>query len=732
MRENEKRYEIEDMSCASCAQTIESELNNDDSIQEASVNYASDVATVKSEGKIDDSHIRELVSNAGYTVAEDDSDGGINYKQLGIWGWILTTPIMILMIMGWLDISVLSSLQTNIAYLTLSTIVIFYIGRHVHTSAFKSLINNKAFNMDSLISIGTIAAFLTGLLVFAVPIENYAGVGSMIISSHLIGTYIEERAKGKANSAINELLSLRPDTAVRVTDSGQEEVGTDELSVGDVVLVKPGQKIPMDGVVIEGESSVDESMVTGESKPITKEEGDDVIGSTINQTGSIQVEITKTGQDTFLSEVVELVREAQGSKVPIQSLTNKITHYFVPSVLTIAVITFVLWMFAPDAMSSITTAVGGDALPWVQLSLEPLTLGVFATVAVLVIACPCALSLATPTALMVGTGKAAENGVIFRDGEAIQTMTEVDSIILDKTGTITEGNPSVTDVKAADKNTTEDVLTVAAAAESRSEHHIAAAILSHAEDENISYSEPSTFDSETGKGVSATVDGSTIHVGNELFMDEMNVKYDHLKDTANENEEAGQTVVFVAKEQEAIGIIGVKDPIKPDSKEAIQALKERGIDIWMITGDNEKTAQSIAQSVGISNIMSEALPKEKLQKTEELQEEGYKVAMVGDGINDAPALEKADVGVAIGTGTDIAIESSDVSLINGKLSDLVTSFQISGQIFKTIKQNLVWAFVYNLIAIPAAVIGIMHPVIAVIAMFTSSISVISNSLRLRR
>lgn len=727
-REN---FDIQDMSCASCAQTIEENLVESDFVEEANVNFADDRAVVEYQESKKRSDVAEVVENSGYTVSESEEENGIDYRTQSIKAWALIIPVMIGMVLKILGVGSIPDVYVNSVYLILSGIVVIYVGRDTHISAFRGLKNNRQFNMDALISIGTIAALSTGIMVFFYPIENYAGVGGMIMASHLVGTYLEDRAKGKASSAIDELLSLRANEAVLIEGEEQKEVSVESLGVGDTVLVKPGDKVPMDGKVVEGDTAIDESMVTGEPDPVSKEKGDEVIGGTVNRTGSVEIEITKVGDDTFLSEVVQLVKQAQGTKVPIQSLTNRVTHYFVPTVLLMALLTFTIWLGLTDQMINLASSVGAESIPWVNLDLGSFTLAVFATVAVLVIACPCALGLATPTALMTGTGKAAKEGVIYRDGKSIQTMTDIESVILDKTGTITKGQPSVKEIVTVDGYEKRNLVRNVASAESRSEHHIAESILEHAEEEEVDYQKPESFTSETGKGVKSTVNGNRILVGNRILMSENDIEVGKMGDVAEKYESRGHTVIFVAEESEIVGIISIADTLKQDSKSAIEDLKSMGADIWMVTGDNKRTAESIAQDIGIDKVISEALPQEKLDKTEDLQNNGEKVAMVGDGINDAPALEKANVGVAIGTGTDIAIESADVSLVNGGLSDLVDAFRLSNDIFGTIKQNLIWAFLYNIVAIPVAFLGLLHPVIAVFAMFASSLSVIGNSLRLR-
>jgi len=744
------------MSCTTCASTIEDSLEDVDGVEETSVNFATERADVTHDPDVSVESLVDAVEAAGYGVRDElledemeDEEELQELRQLAIRAWIVTSPIVLLMLFMWTPLEGLTGFQIDVAMFIFATIVVFYYGRTTHTSAIRG-IQNGTFNMDSLISIGTLVAWITGVLVLAthfdlVPqTENYAGVGAMIMASHNVGTYLEHRAKGRASSAIEGLMSMQAETAAVWRDGEEVEVPIDDVEIGDVMIVRPGEKVPLDGTVIEGRSSVDESMVTGESEPATKEEGDDVIGATVNQAGMIKVRAENVGDDTFLSQVVELVEEAQGTKVPIQAFTDRITNVFVPVVLVLAALSFVLWFLFPGGMGAVA-GLAEPYLPWVDLALDPLTLGIFAAVAVLVISCPCALGLATPTALMAGTGKAAENGILFRDGEAIQTMKDLDVVVLDKTGTITEGNHSVTDVAVGDHpavsvdgGTLEeselaerDVLRLAASAERGSEHPIGQAIIDHAEDQGIELTEPAAFDNVAGKGVQAEIDGRTVAIGNTKFFDEVDIPLAY-EDELHALEQEGKTTVLAGIDGDNVGVISTADTIKPESDDAIQELHERGLETWMITGDNERTARAIADEVNIDpdRVMAGVLPEDKINKVSELQSEGYNVAMVGDGINDAPALKQANIGVAIGTGTDIAIQSSDVSLVRGSLDALVDSFTLSEKIFAKIKQNLFWAFIYNVVAIPVAFFGLLHPVIAVIAMFTSSLSVITNSTRL--
>ncbi len=739
------------MSCATCASTIEERLQDVDGVGEVSVNFATERADVQHDASVSQQKLIQAVEDVGYGVRDEMLDDELEdeeelqtLKRMAIRAWIVTSPIVLLMVFMWTPLDLLSGTQIDVLMFVFATPVVFYYGRTTHASALRA-VRNGSFNMDSLIALGTVVAWATGVMVFVTPIENYAGVGAMIMASHLVGTYLEDRAKGRASAAIEGLLSMQAETA-RVERDGEElEVPVDEVEIGDVVVVRPGEKVPVDGEVIDGRSSVDESMVTGESDPVSKEEGDEVIGATVNGAGLLKTEAQKVGDDTFLSQVVGLVEEAQGTKVPIQALTDRVTNVFVPAVLTIAALSFVLWLAIPGAMESVASV--GAWLPWVDLALEPLTLAIFASVAVLVIACPCALGLATPTALMAGTGKAAENGVLFRDGEAIQTMKDIDTVVLDKTGTITEGNHSVTDVVVGENSAVRsdggvvegeelaerDVLRLAASAERGSEHPIGQAIIDYAEAQGIELAELRDFESVPGKGIEAIIDEKTVYVGNVKFFDEVGIEIPAFYESkVDELEQEGKTTVLVGVEDEVVGVVSTADTIKDDSYEAIDTLHQRGIETWMITGDNERTARAIADKVDIdpSRVMAGVLPQDKIDKVRQLQDEDKKVAMIGDGINDAPALKQANVGVAIGTGTDIAIQSSDVSLVRGSLGALVDAFTLSERIFSKIKQNLFWAFIYNALAIPVAFFGLLHPVIAVAAMFTSSLSVITNSARL--
>jgi Cu+-exporting ATPase len=554
----------------------------------------------------------------------------------------------------------------------------------------------------------------------------------MIMAFHLTGRYVEESAKGRASQAIRKLLELGAKTARVMRDGEEVEVAIDEVQVGDVMVVRPGEKIPTDGVVLAGESAVDESMATGESMPVNKQRDDEVIGATVNQEGLLKVRATKVGKDTFLAQVIKLVEEAQGSKVPIQALADRVTGVFVPAVMTIAALTFLVNLLFPGAMNSLVDL--GSFLPWVNPNLSAVTLAIVSMVAVLVIACPCALGLATPTALMVGSGMGAEHGILIRSGEAIQTLKDVAVVIFDKTGTITRGKPEVTDVvgTTSERMKSDQILRWAASAERGSEHPLGRAIVERAEAEGIRLDEPQGFQAIRGRGIKAEADGHQVIVGSRRLMEEEGLDPAPFEASLRRLEHEAKTAMLVAVDGQVVGVIAVADTLKADSADAIEALHRMGLETAMITGDNQRTAEAIAQSVGIDHVLADVLPDGKVAEVQKLQERFGSVAFVGDGINDAPALTQANVGIAIGTGTDIAIEASDVTLVRGQLTGVVEAVNLSRATFRKIKQNLFWAFFYNVIMVPLAVIGWMHPVLSEIAMATSSVTVVTNANTLRR
>jgi Cu+-exporting ATPase len=629
-----------------------------------------------------------------------------------------------------------SALAFDVGMIVLAAPVLFIWGWETVRGGYRSLLRGVP-TMDTLIAIGSTVAFATGFVAvaydlgYAPKLLNYAGVGAMIMAIHLTGRYVETKARGRTSAAIQKLLSLEAKTA-RVERGGAEvEVPIEEVDVGDILIVRPGEKIPTDGEVIGGHSSVDESLATGESMPVEKKEGDKVIGATINKEGMLRLRATGVGEDTFLAHVIRMVEEAQGSKVPIQEFADRVTAVFVPAVLAVAATTFIAWLLFPDFFRGIAEW-ASVFLPWVDPSLSRVSLAIFAAVAVLVIACPCALGLATPTALMVGTGMGAENGVLVRSGAAIQVLKEIDTILLDKTGTITRGEPGVTDLVAARGWRDVETLRYAASAESGSEHPIGAAIVAEAVARQLTVIEGTGFEALVGRGVRAQIDGQLVLVGNARLMKDEGVAVDELTGELSRLESEAKTAMFVAVAGRPAGVIAVADTLKDDSQAAVAQLKRFGLETVMLTGDNQRTASAIARAVGIDRVIAEVLPDQKVNEVKRLQGEGRLVAMVGDGINDAPALKQADVGIAIGTGTDIAIEAADVTLVQGDLSAVVRAIRLSHATFRKIRQNLFWAYFYNVIAIPVAILGFLHPVVAEAAMALSSINVVTNANRLRR
>lgn len=737
-KERSVSLNIGGMTCASCAQKIERALKKKKGILRGSVNLATEKARVTFNPElIDIQQITSLIENVGYQVlgTEDVSHDEERMKEArkrAFMTWVATIPIILLMTLMMLfgkAMSHSSMIVTDIVTILLSGAVVLWLGSQTILSAIRSMVHLTA-NMDVLITLGTITSYLTGLIkLFGVPIESYSGISAMIMSFHLTGRYIEVRARGKASQAIRKLLELGAKTAHIIVDDREVEIPIEDVRVGDIMVVRPGEKIPTDGEVVDGESFVDESMVTGEPIPVLKSPGDKVIGATINQQGLLKVKATKVGKETFLSQVIEMVEEVQASKVPIQEFADKVTAYFVPIVLIIAALTFIIWVIFPEQMGIIALK-ASNILPWINPSLGRLTSAIFATVAVLVIACPCALGLATPTALMVGSGVGAEHGILIREGSAIQLLKDVKAIIFDKTGTLTKGKPEVTDIIPAENFEFEHVLRLSSSVEINSEHPLSRAIVSKAQELGLELYEVRNFHSIPGKGVSGEINGSIVNVGNRKIVSGQ--LPDWAETELNRLEAEAKTTILVSKDNQVLGIIAVADTLKEDSEWAVKELKEMGIETIMLTGDNRRTADAIAKKVGITKVLAEVLPDMKVSVIRQLQEEAGIVAMVGDGINDAPALMQADVGIAIGTGTDIAIEASDITLIRGNLSSVVSAVRLSKAVFRKIAQNLTWAYLYNVLSIPLAIFGLLHPVIAEIAMATSSVSVVSNANSLRK
>ncbi|MBS3787462.1 copper-translocating P-type ATPase [Candidatus Bipolaricaulota bacterium] len=753
-QENEKEktdLDIEGMTCASCSQAVEGALADLEGVEEANVNLTTEKATLNfNPSEVSYGEFKQAVENAGYGVKEGSGSGGAEKERSKLeesqrkvdrakskmwWTWAFVAPIIAWMVPEMITgVKWPSPLVYDAGMIVLATPALFWMGRETLTSGFKSA-RHLAPNMDTLIMMGSATAYFTGYVTvlsqfdLAPHLLNYSGVGAMIMGFHLTGRYIETKAKGRASEAIQKLMSLEAKTA-RVERDGEEiEVPVDEVELGDLMIVRPGEKIPTDGVVKDGKSSVDESIATGESMPVEKTEGDEVIGATVNKQGVLKVEATGVGEDTFLSQVVRLVEEAQGTKVPIQNFADRVTTFFVPTVISIALITIALWLGFSGTFQGVATW-ASSFIPWVDPTLGIISLSLFAGISVLVIACPCALGLATPTALMVGSGMGAENGVLIRKGEAIQTMKDIGTIVLDKTGTITEGKPGVTDLISVN-GTEKEMLGLAASAEKSSEHPLGEAIVEAAEEKELEFKEVTDFSALVGKGVEAKLNGNRLLVGNRDLMESRDVDYELVKEKVKELEKEAKTAMLVAKDQEVLGVIGVADQIKEDSADAIEELKEFGLEPVMITGDNERTARAIAEKVGIDRVIAEVMPDQKRDEVMNLQDNGENVAMVGDGINDAPALKQANVGIAIGSGTDIAIEAADITLVKGDLSAVVKAVKLSEATFAKIKQNLFWAFFYNTVAIPIAVMGLLHPAIAEMAMAFSSVNVVTNSNRLK-
>lgn len=741
---------IEGMTCQSCVRSIEVNLGKEPGVNEVVVNLTTEKMRIKFNKKeIKLSQIRKKVESLGFKAVKDERDGDFDKKKLELkkkWyelmGMLFFGGVILYIAMGSMlgaslpEIIDLDKNPMNFAMIQLLfTLPVVYLGRRFYLVGFKVIFRNP--NMDSLIAIGTGAAILYSLYG---TLEIYMGNAAMahhlyyesavvILALISLGKYLEDVSKGKTSEAIKKLGSLRPKMAALMKDGEIIEVEVEEVEVGDIVLVKPGEKIPVDGIVIGGQTSVDESMLTGESIPVKKRTGDRVVGASINKNGSIQVETKATGEDTTLSHIIKLVEDAQGSKAPIARMADIISGYFVPVVILIAMVSSTIWYLA-------------GKLGWTELNNDPSIFALTIFIAVLVIACPCSLGLATPTAIMVGTGMGAKNGILIKGGEALETTHKLDYIIFDKTGTITLGKPVVTDIvegKGSREIDEEKLLKLAGSLETHSEHPLGEAIVEEVKTRGLELLKVDNFNSITGMGIAGVVEEKNILVGNEKLMIKNNIEVSpEDKERIDHLAKQGKTPMMVAVDGKFSGIIAVADPIKESSRKAIQNLKDMGIQVAMITGDNKKTADAIGEQVGIDMVLSEVMPEDKIEEVKKLQEKGYKVGMVGDGINDAPALAQANIGIGIATGTDVAMESADIVLMKSDLKDVAVAIELSRATIKNIKQNLFWAFGYNTLGIPVAagvlyIFGgpLLNPMIAGAAMAMSSVSVVSNALRLK-
>ncbi|MBN1059903.1 heavy metal translocating P-type ATPase [Clostridium botulinum] len=739
IKKNIKTYnlKVEGMTCSACANRVERVTKKIGGVQESNVNFATEKLTIVIDEDVTGySDIKTAVEKAGYKLekedkAKEDKKESNPAKELlnrFIISVILTVPLLIISMGHMVGMHLPSIIDPminplNFALIQIAlTLPVMLVGYKFYKVGIKNLFKLSP-NMDSLISIGTLAAFLYGI--FAIVKINqgnseyamhlYFESAAVILTLITLGKYLEAVSKGKTSQAIKALMGLAPKSATVIRNGIESIIPIEEVVAGDIVLVKPGEKLPVDGEVIEGSTSIDESMLTGESIPVEKEIGSNVIGASINKTGFIKYKATKVGKDTALAQIVKLVEEAQGSKAPIAKLADVISAYFVPIVIGLSIIAAVAWIVAGESIIFALT--------------------IF--ISVLVIACPCALGLATPTAIMVGTGKGAENGVLIKGGEALETTYKLNTIVFDKTGTITEGKPKVTNILV--NNITEnEILSLAASAEKGSEHPLGEAIVKEAEDRKLQLKEINKFNAIPGHGIEVLIDEKNIFLGNKKLMQEKNVDISSLDAQSERLSNEGKTPMYISINSELKGIIAVADTVKENSKEAIETLHSMGIKVAMITGDNKNTANAIAKQVGIDIVLAEVLPEDKANEVAKLQKDGDKVGMVGDGINDAPALAKADIGIAIGSGTDVAIESADIVLMKSDLMDVPTAIKLSKATIRNIKENLAWAFGYNILGIPVAM-GILHifggpllnPMIAAGAMSFSSVSVLLNALRLR-
>lgn len=721
---------ISGMNCAACAVKVEKKLNEIPGVTKASVNLATEKASISYfAGVIEVRDLKEAIERLGYQAQVVDDSLDVDKEREArereikrqqtyfLFSAVLSLPLILFMLAELLHWTWVPALFFNVYFqLALATPIQFVAGGQFYQEAYYALKNRSA-NMSVLVAMGTSAAYVFSLVVTfwghqIGQMHVYYEISAIIITLIILGKLLESIAKGKTSEAIKKLMGLQAKTARVIREGKEFDVPIQEVVVGDLIVVRPGEKIPVDGVIKEGFSAIDESMLTGESIPVDKKAGDQVIGATINKHGNFKFEATRVGKDTALAQIIKVVEEAQGSKAPIQRMADLISAYFVPAVIVIAIITLASWYLLGDPGN--------------------FTRALINFTAVLVIACPCALGLATPTSIMVGTGKGAEHGILIKGGEHLENAHKLDTIVLDKTGTITKGQPEVTDVISLAAYAENEVLRLAAITEKGSEHPLGEAIVKRGKEVLGELPDPQNFSAIPGHGVKANVQGKTILLGTRKLMRERNVAIEKAEETMAELESQGKTAMLLAVDGAAAGIIAVADTVKENSLEAIRELQRMGIDVVMITGDNKRTATAIAKQVGITHVLAEVLPEDKANEVQKLKAQGKKVGMVGDGINDAPALATADVGMAIGTGTDVAMEAADITLMRGDLRGIPASIKLSKATMRNIKQNLFWAFIYNTLGIPVAALGFLNPVIAGAAMALSSVSVVSNALRLKR
>ncbi|AQQ64386.1 MULTISPECIES: heavy metal translocating P-type ATPase [Bacillus] len=725
-------FTVSGMTCAACANRVEKRLNKLDGVNKATVNFTLESATVDfNPDEVNVNEMKSAITKLGYKleVKPDDQDASTDHrlqeierqKKKFIISFILSFPLLWAMVSHFSFTSFIylpDMLMNPWVQLALATPVQFIIGGQFYVGAYKAL-RNKSANMDVLVALGTSAAYFYSVYLSIQSIGSsehmtdlYFETSAVLITLIILGKLFEAKAKGRSSEAIKKLMGLQAKTATVVRDGTEIKILIEEVVAGDIVYVKPGEKIPVDGEIVEGKSAIDESMLTGESIPVDKSIGDVVIGSTINKNGFLKVKATKVGRDTALAQIIKVVEEAQGSKAPIQRVADQISGIFVPVVVVIAIITFAVWMIF------VTPGDFGGALEKM--------------IAVLVIACPCALGLATPTSIMAGSGRSAEYGILFKGGEHLEATHRLDTVILDKTGTVTNGKPVLTDVIVADGFNENELLRLVGAAERNSEHPLAEAIVEGIKEKKIDIPSSETFEAIPGFGIESVVEGKHLLIGTRRLMKKFNIDIEEVSKSMEALEREGKTAMLIAIDKEYAGIVAVADTVKDTSKAAIARLKKMGLDVVMITGDNTQTAQAIAKQVGIDHVIAEVLPEGKAEEVKKLQANGKKVAMVGDGINDAPALATANIGMAIGTGTDVAMEAADITLIRGDLNSIADAIFMSKMTIRNIKQNLFWALAYNALGIPIAALGFLAPWVAGAAMAFSSVSVVLNALRLQR